>query len=339
MMSKKLNFISYAYAIGAILVVLGHSTPTGTSDMPLIVDKIRTFIYCFHMPLFFFIAGFLFKYTSGKKTKPYGTFMKNKLIRFLTPYFVLSAVGIVPKILLSSLVDDKVSFSLYYVFEAIFNPRLNIWGHFWFLPALLIIYSLSYLILRCYKNKILFSVILAVSLAISVFPINTNWLAIKDICLELVYFCIGILSCSVILKNKARIFKFSITLASIAFSVIFYVFMTVNNFYCQDWIKNISTVVIAIPMIYSVLYFSVLLEKNGSKILDYLDGKTFSIYIMSWPCQAVAEMLLNRVMHMHWYITMPAMFIVGLGIPLAFLWIYKRFKRYPKFINLIFGVN
>ena len=37
-MSKKLNFISYAYAIGAILVVLGHSTPTGASDMPVIID-------------------------------------------------------------------------------------------------------------------------------------------------------------------------------------------------------------------------------------------------------------------------------------------------------------
>lgn len=339
MMRKKLNFISYAYAIGAIFVVLGHSTPTSTSDMPMIIDKIRTFIYCFHMPLFFFIAGFLFKYTSEKKTKPYGVFMKNKLIKFLTPYFVLSAIGIIPKMLLSAFVNDEVSFSLYYVFEAIFNPRLNVWGHFWFLPTLLIIYSLSYLLLRCYKNKMLFSAVLAASLVLSVFPININWLAIKDICLELVYFCIGILSCSVILKNKARIFKLPIALASVAFSVIFYIFMSVNNFYWQEWVRNISTVVIALLMIYSVLYLSVFLEKNGSKILDYIDGKTFSIYIISWPCQAVTEMLLNRVMHMHWYITMPAMFIVGLGVPLLFLSIYKRLKRQPKFINLIFGVN
>ena len=338
-MNKKLKFISYAYAIGAILVVLGHSTPTGVSDMPLIVDKIRTFIYCFHMPLFFFIAGFLFKYTSKIKTKPYGVFMKNKLIKFLTPYFVLSAIGILPKILLSAFVNDKVSFSFYYVFETIFNPRLNVWGHFWFLPTLLIIYSLSYLVLKCYKKIMLFSAVLATSLVLSVFPINTNWFAIKDVCLELIYFCIGIFSCKFILNNKGRIFKLSIALASVAFSVIFYIFMSANNFYWLEWVKNISTVVIALPMIYSVLYLSVFLEKNGSKILDYLDGKTFSIYIMSWPCQATIEVLLNRVIHMYWYITMPAMFIVGLGVPLLFLCIYKRFKRQPKFINLIFGVN
>lgn len=76
--ASKLKFISYAYAIGAILVVLGHSTPTGVSDMPLVVDKIRTFIYSFHMPLFFFVAGFLFKYTSDRRKKPYGSDMHPK---------------------------------------------------------------------------------------------------------------------------------------------------------------------------------------------------------------------------------------------------------------------
>ena len=339
MMSKKLNFISYAYAIGAILVVLGHSTPTGTSDMPVIIDKIRTFIYCFHMPLFFFIAGFLFKYTSGNKIKPYMAFMKNKSIKFLTPYFVLSAVGIIPKILLSSLVDDKVSFNFYYVFEAIFNPRLNVWGHFWFLPTLLIIFSLSYLILKSYRNRLLFSVVFALSLVLSVFPINTNWLAIKDICLELVYFNIGILSCSLILGNKERIFKFPIALLSVLISVVFYIFISASNFYMYNWVKNISTVIIAIPMIYAILYFSVFLENTGSKILGYFEGKTFSIYIISWPCQAAVEVLLNRIMHMHWYVTMPAMFFTGIGIPLLFLWIYGKLKHHPKFINLIFGVN
>lgn len=338
-MNKKLNFISYAYAIGAIFVVLGHSTPTSTSDMPIVIDSIRTFIYCFHMPLFFFIAGFLFKYTSEKRKKPYRTFMKNKLIKFLTPYFVLSVIGILPKILLSSFVNDEVSFSFYYVFEAIFNPRSNVWGHFWFLPTLLIIYSLSYLILKCYRNKMFFSVVLAVSLALSVFPININWFAIKDVCLELIYFCVGMLSCKYILNNRRKIFKLPIAVSSIVFSVVFYILMSVNDFFDQYWINNISTVVIAIPMIYAVLYSSVFLEKKGSKILDYFDGKTFSIYIISWPCQAATEILLNRVMHMHWYITMPAMFIAGLGIPILFLWIYKRFKHHPKFINLVFGVN
>ncbi len=338
-MNKKLRYISYSYAIGAFFVVLGHSTPTGVSDMPVLIDEIRTFIYCFHMPLFFFIAGFLFKYTSDKREKPYGSFIKKKAIRFLTPYFVLSLVGIIPKVLLSSYVSDEVSFSWDYVFEAIFNPRLNVWGHFWFLPALLLIFVISYLILRCYSNKAVYSILLAVSLALAVFPINTNWFAVKDICLNLIYFCIGIAVCGIVTEKRDKIFKLPYALLSMIVAIAYYIFMTVNNFYWQSWVKKLSVVVIAIFMIYAVLCFSILLANKGCKFLDYLDGKTFSIYIISWPCQAAVEVLLNRVMHMNWYITMPAMFFAGIGVPLLFLWIYGKFKHHPKFINLIFGVN
>ena len=337
--ASKLKFISYAYAIGAILVVLGHSTPTGVSDMPLVVDKIRTFIYSFHMPLFFFVAGFLFKYTSDRRKKPYGSFIKNKLIRFLTPYFVLSAVAIVPKILLSAYVSDDVSFSWYYVFETIFNPRLNVWGHFWFLPTLLIIYIVSYAILKCYNSKWMFSLLTALTFVLAVFPINTDWLAVKDICKELVYFCIGIASCNIIIQKKDRFFKMPVAFAATAFAVAFYIFICLNNFYSAEINRNITTVVIALPMIYTVLFVSISLEKIGCKMLDYLDGKTFTVYISSWPCQAATEVILNRLMHLHWYITLPAMFVMGLALPLLFLWVYNKFKYHPKFINLVFGVG
>lgn len=56
--NKKLLFINYLYAVGTFLVILGHSTPTGASDMPLVFDDARTFIYAFHMPLFFLWPDF-----------------------------------------------------------------------------------------------------------------------------------------------------------------------------------------------------------------------------------------------------------------------------------------
>ena len=152
---QNLAFVSYAYVIGALLVVLGHSTPTGQSNLPMIIDDIRTFIYCFHMPLFFFIAGLLLKYTTELKGyKPYSFFMKNKVVKFLTPYFIFTIIGFFPKLLLSTFVNDDVSLSWSYVFEIFFNPRLNVWGHFWFLPTLLIMYAISYILLKLSKNKV-----------------------------------------------------------------------------------------------------------------------------------------------------------------------------------------
>lgn len=45
---SRIKWIDNARAIGILLVVLGHS---------LIPASIQTYIYSFHMPLFFFLSG------------------------------------------------------------------------------------------------------------------------------------------------------------------------------------------------------------------------------------------------------------------------------------------
>lgn len=335
---RKLAFISYAYAIGAIFVVLGHSTPTGESDLPILIDQIRTFIYTFHMPLFFFIAGLLFKYTNNYKVKPYGNFMKQKCIRFLTPYFVLSAIAIIPKILLSDYVNDTVAFDFQYFVKVILSPRDNVWGHFWFLPTLLLIYSISYLILKCYKYKYLYCFILLLTLVLAVFPVNINWFALNDICDQLIYFCIGIASCDFIVNKRNSFFKLPYALLLTVLSIVLFFYFNSHYYFNLDYLVNIIGVIIALSMLYAILYFSVLFE-GRVKLLDYFDGKTFAIYILSWPCQAVVEILFNRILHMHWFITMPSMFCAGLFIPLLIIYIYKKFKYNSKFINLVIGLN
>ena len=52
-MEKQIDFISICKGIGIILVVLGHLN---------IGEYWHQVIYSFHMPLFFFISGYLFKY-------------------------------------------------------------------------------------------------------------------------------------------------------------------------------------------------------------------------------------------------------------------------------------
>lgn len=57
-----LREIDILYALGALLAILGHSHP---NDWSLFPGKWIEFIYCFHMPLFFLIAGYLLAYTGG----------------------------------------------------------------------------------------------------------------------------------------------------------------------------------------------------------------------------------------------------------------------------------
>lgn len=336
---NKLSFIAYAYAIGAIFVVLGHSTPTSISDMPMWIDAVRTFIYDFHMPLFFFVAGFLLKYTSQKREKKYGEFIKDKCIRFLTPYLVLTFVGLIPKVLMSNFVNDNVSLSFEYLFTTIFSPRDNVWGHFWFLPTLLIIYVFSYLLLKASKNKIIFSLILVLALAMATFPPDINFFALNDICDQFIFFCMGILVENVLIEKRDKVLNPFVALICLALAISSFVLLRKYSYFNLFFLLNLSNVIVGILMLYVVLYVSVFFERKGSKILDYFDGKTFSIYIISWPCQAVTEIVLNRVLNLHWYIVMLGMFVIGLFVPLLINAIYKKFKHHPKFINLLFGFN
>lgn len=59
----RLHEIDVLYGLGTLLAILGHSHPNDWSSFP---GKWVEFIYLFHMPLFFLIAGFF----AGRVQKP-----------------------------------------------------------------------------------------------------------------------------------------------------------------------------------------------------------------------------------------------------------------------------
>lgn len=78
MSAKRLDYIDAAKAIAIILVIIGHSNWLSA------IPRVGRMIYSFHMPLFFIISGFFWKYTE------IGTSLKNmqKLICGLILLFV-----------------------------------------------------------------------------------------------------------------------------------------------------------------------------------------------------------------------------------------------------------
>lgn len=66
------NSIDAAKAIGIFLVCLGHICTAKSSDN--IVNFLNCFCYAFHIPLFFYISGILFK----NELPDFKTFIKKK---------------------------------------------------------------------------------------------------------------------------------------------------------------------------------------------------------------------------------------------------------------------
>lgn len=137
---------------GILLVVLGHSGFEEPSVMSTFAG-LRRWIYSFHMPLFFFISGYLFAYTTPVFSQlDTGKLLTKKVRRLLIPYFVLGSILFGIKALFSQYSYADRDFSVISYCKMFFAPQASYstLGYLWFLPALFLIF----LIVRCFAVSV-----------------------------------------------------------------------------------------------------------------------------------------------------------------------------------------
>ena len=78
--TRRIDSIDIAKALGIFLVVYAH-TPLD--------ERVQNWIYVFHMPLFFFISGYLFRFASNKELGP---FAKKRCRQLVVPYVAINIV-------------------------------------------------------------------------------------------------------------------------------------------------------------------------------------------------------------------------------------------------------
>ena len=79
-MKSRLGWLDVGKGIGMVLVIFAHDH---------IPKTLKTFIYTFHMPLFFFLSGFLF---SPAKYRSSSSFFISKCKSLIIPYFSFSII-------------------------------------------------------------------------------------------------------------------------------------------------------------------------------------------------------------------------------------------------------
>lgn len=89
----RLDYIDVMRGIAAVLVVLGHCAPP-------IID---TYIFTFHMPLFFFVSGVLFALKD--KQQPFLIFVKRKFLRLIVPYLCFEGINLILSLIVSTFYD------------------------------------------------------------------------------------------------------------------------------------------------------------------------------------------------------------------------------------------
>jgi acyltransferase len=154
--AKRLDYIDVLKGIGIVYVILGHFL----HELP---PYFRAYIYTFHMPLFFFISGYLFNYDKNKQCKP---FIQKRVKSLLIPYLILEGILFIYNFCYNIAFDVHINYSEY--IESIFYGNKIFDKHYistlWFLLCLFVTEILFYLVFYVSKrNKVItsFAIILS----------------------------------------------------------------------------------------------------------------------------------------------------------------------------------
>lgn len=137
--ANRLTYIDIAKGIGIFLVVVGHCIPDATSATGISILAYRWLhdvIYSFHMPLFFFLAGFMVSRQKmlDRAQKPLDL-VRKRVSRLLVPYIFVGLCYAPFKMLLSNFANKPYDISAIWQIVIGVNPD----GELWFLYALFVI--------------------------------------------------------------------------------------------------------------------------------------------------------------------------------------------------------
>lgn len=323
--SERLAYIDIAKGIGIILVVIGHCIPDASSLTGIsnpYFKLLHQIIYSFHMPFFFFIAGFFvntqkFSVSSPNLQKTY-LFIRKKFNRLIVPYLFVGLCYLPLKLAFSQFANRPYHISNLWKIIIGINPD----GELWFLYSL---FMINVLVAVVFKFKVSLWKILAALLAmLSPFcHIITNYL---------LYFLIGMY-----IKEKEEnwIYKFSSIFIVICLALFFagnYALYLFPRY--SVWIKILTS----LSGIVLCLWTAKMIGNNCyvlSHGLCVLGEFSMDIYILSDIIKIPFRIIFWNKLHMYY-----SAFIVCtvMSILLSFM-ITKYFIRTnPKLKRLILGM-
>ncbi|WP_442855679.1 acyltransferase family protein [Enterococcus sp. RIT-PI-f] len=233
----------------------------------------------------------------------------------MLPYFFINLIFLLPKILYGSVINDSINFSLIEILGIFFTPRLNVWGHTWFLFCLFIVFTLQPIWKFFLSKPHSYWFISTFFIIMSIFPINIYFLTISDLMKNLIFFWIGMLTYrynKLIFIFLDKWFKFLILIA-FALSAIY--------LYVND--SNFVKIICSLSIIY-VLYMIPTKVRITNLKIDWLARNSFLIYLLHWPIMLFTREILLRFNLPHNYIIICMIFTGFLG-PILLIYLYSKY--------------
>lgn len=255
MENEKLNWIDALKGIGIILIVLGHTHVL-----------FRTYIYSFHIPLFFSISGFLFQEEKCK----FSQFVIKKVKTLLFPYVFFSLLSILIYFVVSnkeiSIIESGKQLLLSTRNNITINPTL------WFFTCLFAVETIYFLLCIIFKNRYVRTLIIIAISILGFYTIESPILpfSFDSAAYFMLFYAIGNLMREFRQPENHKIFKYITTvclLVALFFVALPSIFSIVNNAVPNWYItKYAYSVCIAVIGIFASVRLSFLLQKSEALI-------------------------------------------------------------------------
>jgi fucose 4-O-acetylase-like acetyltransferase len=185
--SGRLRWPDVAKGVAILLVVIGHTlrglVNSGVVAPSAAVMYVDTWIYAFHMPVFFFVSGL---FAARSVTRPARSYVGNKLATLAYPYFLWSSITLLLMKLAGGRTNNDLSA------QALWKLPVEPIMQYWFLYCLLIIFLLYLAWNRCGASDRLFLVGAAAVHVLQACGPPCAWAVADQVAQYMLYFATGL---------------------------------------------------------------------------------------------------------------------------------------------------
>ncbi len=304
-------------AVAVTLVVLGHSLPGPAQDRggQALVWMIHL-IYRFHMPLFWWSAGFLFWHTNPpERHLPWPRFLSSKAARLLIPYVVISSVAFPLKALMAGYAIRPVSLTFGSYLESLVFPWLNPIIFFWFLPTLFLVFAvapvLRWILLR--RGQLLVWLVSAGMLGLNLTQETafTDPLNYRGFLRDMWVFWLGMLACR-FRPHLGWLESPMVTVPSTVTLVGFAVARVPTSGLGLNWAGTLGALA-GILLCWAIARRVAVLDWP---IVGAMHRWSFTIYLLSWFPQIFFKLVVGQRLGL-WWLGSGLMFAGGLMVPIG----------------------
>ncbi|MBC2327749.1 acyltransferase family protein [Listeria booriae] len=315
--NERITWIDYAKGIGIILVVYGHvlrGVFEAGLDIPIRLFTYEdSFIYSFHMPLFFFLSGL---FANHLLKRSFFSNLKNKARSMLYPYLLWSLIQGGIMLALSSYTNGQTTWS-----DIIKIPIEPI-AQFWFLYVLFLI-TLLYFIGRKIAPASYVLVLGFILLCIA--PLLNFWVLVP-LAQNFFFFVLGSV------MNKQRLTTILVKKWNfIAIPLYLIVNVALIQFIGNKWVHHFLWGLAAVCGIYLIAFICVNLKYNH-RFLQYLGQNSMIIFVAHILAASGARILLLNIFGIeNVFVHLLVGNLAGLLLPLL-LWIICKKMKIARFI-------